>query len=47
MDPVVILMVVWLLGMVTAYTLNSRFPFLLVIAVVGIMIELLQGHRPL
>jgi hypothetical protein len=44
---VVILVVLWLFGMVTAYTLNGLLHLLLVIAVVVIVIRLLQGRRPL
>jgi hypothetical protein len=44
---VVILVVLWLLGMVTAYTLNGLLHLLLVLAVVVIVIQLLQGRRPL
>jgi len=43
----VILLVLWLLGMVTSYTLGGFIHILLVIAVVVILIRLLQGRRPL
>ena len=42
----VILLVLWLLGMVTSYTLGGFIHLLLVIAVVVILIRLIQGRRP-
>jgi hypothetical protein len=43
----VILLVVWLLGMVTSYTLGGFIHLLLVIAVIVIVIRLIQGRRPI
>jgi hypothetical protein len=43
----VILLVLWLFGLVTSYTLGGFIHILLVIAVVVIIIQLLQGRRPL
>jgi hypothetical protein len=43
----VILLVLWLLGMVTAYTLGGFIHLLLVIAVVVVLIRIIQGRRPL
>ncbi len=43
----VILLVLWLLGMVTSYTLGGFIHILLVIAVIVIVIRLIQGRRPL
>ena len=43
----VILLVLWLLGMVTSYTLGGFIHILLVIAVVVIVIRLIQGRRPI
>jgi Family of unknown function (DUF5670) len=42
----VILLVLWLLGMVTAYTMGGLIHLLLVIALVVFVIRLLQGRRP-
>ena len=42
----VILLVLWLLGMVTSYTLGGFIHILLVIAVIVIVIRLIQGRRP-
>jgi hypothetical protein len=43
---VVILLILWLLGMVTSYTINGFLHLLLLIAVVVIVIRLIQGRRP-
>ena len=41
----VILVVLWLLGLVTSYTMGGLIHALLVIAVVVIAIRLIQGRR--
>ncbi|MEO8209443.1 MAG: lmo0937 family membrane protein [bacterium] len=41
----VILLVLWLLGMVTSYTMGGFIHVLLVIAVVVVIIQLIQGRR--
>jgi hypothetical protein len=41
----VILLVLWLLGLVTSYTLGGFIHILLVLAVVVLVIQLLQGRR--
>jgi uncharacterized membrane protein YtjA (UPF0391 family) len=41
----VILLVLWLLGLVTSYTMGGFIHILLVIAIVVIVIQLLQGRR--
>jgi hypothetical protein len=43
----VILVVLWLLGLVTSYTLGGFIHILLVIAVVVVLIRIIQGRRPL
>ncbi len=43
----VILLVLWLLGMVTSYTMGGFIHILLVIAIVVIIIQLIQGRRVL
>lgn len=43
----VILLVLWLLGLVSSYTLGGFIHVLLVIALVVLIIQLLQGRRPL
>jgi hypothetical protein len=42
-----ILIVLWLLGMVTSYTMGGFIHVLLVIAVVVVLVRLLQGRRVL
>ena len=41
----VILLVLWLLGMVSSYTLGGFIHILLVIALVVLVINLIQGRR--
>jgi hypothetical protein len=41
----VILLVLWLLGMVSSYTLGGFIHVLLVVAVVVALIQLIQGRR--
>jgi hypothetical protein len=43
----VILLVLWLLGLVSSYTLGGFIHILLVLAVVVLIINLIQGRRPL
>jgi len=43
----VILLVLWLLGLVSSYTLGGFIHFLLVIAIVVLIIQLISGRRPL
>ena len=42
---VAILLVLWLLGLVSGYTLSGVIHVLLVIAIVMIIVNLLQGRR--
>lgn len=44
---VVILLVLWLLGLVSSYTLGGFIHFLLVLAVIIVVVNLIQGRRPL
>ena len=41
----VVLIVLWLLGMVSTYTLGGFIHILLVLAVVAVLIRLIQGRR--
>jgi len=41
----VILLVLWLLGLVTSYTMGGFIHILLVIAIVVVVIQLVQGRR--
>ena len=42
-----ILLVLWFLGLVTSYTLGGFIHILLVVAVIVLVIQLLQGRRSL
>jgi len=43
----VVLIVLWLLGLVSAYTMGGLIHVLLVIAVVIILMRVIQGRRPI
>lgn len=43
----VVLIILWLLGLVTGYTMGAFIHVLLVIAVVMILVNLISGRRPL
>jgi hypothetical protein len=43
----VVLIVMWLLGLVTSYTLGGFIHILLVIAVIMILVNLISGRRAL
>ncbi|MBK7190037.1 MAG: lmo0937 family membrane protein [bacterium] len=42
---VVILTVLWLLGLVTSYTMGGFIHILLVLAIVAVLIRVIQGRR--
>ena len=42
---VLILLVLWLLGMVTSYTMGGLLHVLLVIAIVVVLLRVIQGRR--
>jgi len=42
----VILLVLWLLGMVSSYTLGGYIHILLLIAIAVVLIRVIQGRRP-
>jgi hypothetical protein len=42
----IILIILWLLGFVTSYTMGGFIHILLVIAIVMILIRVIQGRRP-
>jgi len=44
---VAILLVLWLIGLVTSYTLGGFIHVLLVIAIIVAVVNLVQGRRPL
>ena len=43
----VILVVLWLLGLVTSYTMGGFIHILLVIAIIVILLRLISGRKPL
>jgi hypothetical protein len=43
----VILIVLWLLGLVSSYTIGGFIHVLLVIAIVMILLRIISGQRPL
>jgi hypothetical protein len=42
----IILLVLWLLGLVSGYTLGGFIHILLVVAIVVVLIRVIQGRRP-
>jgi hypothetical protein len=43
----VVLAVLWLLGLVSSYTMGGFIHILLVLAIVIVLINVIQGRRPL
>lgn len=43
----IVLVILWLLGMVSSYTLGGFIHILLVVAVIIVIIRVIQGRRPL
>ena len=43
----VILVVLWLLGMVSAYTVGGLIHVLLVVAIIIVVLRVVQGRRPI
>jgi hypothetical protein len=43
----VLLLILWLLGLVTSYTLGGFIHILLVLAVIVVIIRLIQGRNPI
>jgi hypothetical protein len=41
----IILLVLWLLGLVSAYTLGGFIHILLVVAIIAILVRVIQGRR--
>ena len=42
----VVLLVMWLLGMATSYTLGGFINILLLLAIASVLIQIIQGRRP-
>jgi len=43
---IVVLVILWLLGMVSSYTLGGFIHLLLLIAIAVVLIRIIQGRRP-
>ena len=43
----VVLIILWLLGFVSSYTMGGFIHILLVIAIVVVLIRIIQGRKPL
>jgi hypothetical protein len=43
----VVLIILWLLGLVTAYTMGGLIHILLVIAIVAVLLRVISGRSPL
>ena len=43
----IVLLILWVLGLVTSYTLGGFIHILLVLAIVVILIRVIQGRRPI
>jgi hypothetical protein len=43
----VVLIVLWLLGLVTSYTMGGFIHILLVIAIIMVLVNLLSGRKPI
>jgi Family of unknown function (DUF5670) len=43
----VVLLILWLLGLVTSYTIGGFIHILLVLAIIVILIRVIQGRRPI
>ncbi len=43
---VALLLILWLLGMVSSYTLGGFIHILLILAVVAVLVRIIQGRNP-
>lgn len=43
----VVLLVLWLLGMVTSYTMGGFIHILLLLAIAAVLIRIISGRRPI
>ncbi len=42
----VLLLILWLLGMISSYTLGGFIHILLILAVIVLLVRIIQGRRP-
>jgi len=47
MTIVIILLVLWLLGLVTSYTISGFIHILLVVAIVLFLVRIIRGENPI
>jgi len=43
---IIVLLILWLLGVVTSYTMGGFIHILLVIAIVVMLVRIIQGRKP-
>ena len=43
----VVLIILWLLGMITAYTMGGLIHILLVVAIIVVLVRVIQGRKAL
>jgi hypothetical protein len=43
----VVLILLWLLGLITSYTISGFIHILLVVAVIILLVRLIQGRKPI
>ncbi len=43
----VVLILLWLLGLVSAYTINGFIHILLVVAIIMVLVRIITGRKPL
>ena len=43
----VVLIVLWLLGLVSSYTMGGFIHLLLVVAIIVVLVRVIQGRRPI
>lgn len=46
MTIALILLILWLLGLVSSYTLGGLIHVLLVVAIIMVLVRVIQGRRP-
>ena len=44
---VVVLIILWLLGLVTSYTMGGLIHILLVVAIVVVLVRIISGRKPM
>ena len=44
---VVVLLVLWLLGVVTSYTMGGLIHILIVVAIIAVLVRVIQGRNPM